>query len=111
MTNLQEFRESTRQWLEENCPQSMRTTMVADEIVWGGRKAEFKNPDSKLWLERMAEKGWTCPTWPAEYGGGGLSKDEAIVLQQELDRINARPAPDQFWYQHAGAGASGIWQS
>lgn len=96
MTNLQEFRENTRQWLEENCPQSMRTTMVADEIVWGGRKAEFKNPDSKLWLQRMAEKGWTCPTWPAEYGGGGLSKDEAIVLQQELDRINARPPLTSF---------------
>jgi alkylation response protein AidB-like acyl-CoA dehydrogenase len=70
--------------------------MVADEIVWGGRKAEFKNPDSQLWLERMAAKGWTCPTWPAEYGGGGLSKDEAIVLQQELDRINARPALTSF---------------
>lgn len=70
--------------------------MVADEIVWGGRNAEFKNPESKVWLERMAEKGWTCPTWPAEYGGGGLSKDEAIILQQELQRINARPALTSF---------------
>lgn len=96
MSNLQEFRESTRAWLEENCPASMRTTMVADEIVWGGRNAEFKNPDSKLWLERMAEKGWTCPTWPAEYGGGGLSKDQAQILQQELHRINARPALTSF---------------
>ena len=96
MSNLQEFRESTRAWLEENCPASMRTTMVADEIVWGGRNAEFKNPDGKVWLERMAEKGWTCPTWPSEYGGGGLSKDEAIVLQQELQRINARPALTSF---------------
>ena len=96
MSNLQEFRESTRAWLEENCPASMRTTMVADEIVWGGRNAEFKNPDGKIWLERMAAKGWTCPTWPSEYGGGGLSKDEAIILQQELQRINARPALTSF---------------
>lgn len=96
MSSLQEFRDSTRAWLEENCPPSMRTTMVADEIVWGGRQAEFKNPDSKIWLERMAERGWTCPTWPAEYGGGGLSKDEAAVLQQELNRINARPALTSF---------------
>lgn len=96
MSNLQEFRESTRKWLDENCPPSMRTTMVADEIVWGGRNAEFKNPESKIWLQRMAEKGWTCPTWPAEYGGGGLSKDEAMVLQQELQRINARPALTSF---------------
>lgn len=96
MSNLQEFRESTRAWLEENCPASMRSTMVAEEIVWGGRNAEFVNPESKIWLERMAEKGWTCPTWPAEYGGGGLSKDEAIVLQQEMQRINARPALTSF---------------
>jgi len=70
--------------------------MVQDEIVWGGRNASFKNPDSKLWLDRMAERGWTCPTWPTEYGGGGLSKDESIVLRQELARINARPALTSF---------------
>ncbi len=96
MTALQDFRDSTRDWLEENCPPSMRTAMVAEEIVWGGRKAEFANPESRLWLERMAAKGWTCPTWPAEYGGGGLSKDEAIILAQELARINARPALTSF---------------
>jgi len=93
---LEEFQTSTRAWLEANCPASMRTAMVQDEIVWGGRNATFKNPDSKLWLERMASKGWTCPTWPTEYGGGGLSKDEAIILAQELARINARPALTSF---------------
>ncbi len=96
MNALEEFRASTREWLEANCPQSMRTPMVQDEIVWGGRNASFKNPDSKIWLERMAEKGWTCPTWPAEYGGGGLSKQEALVLGEELSRINARPALTSF---------------
>lgn len=70
--------------------------MVQEEIVWGGRNESFKNPDSKLWLERMASKGWTCPTWPSEYGGGGLSKEEAIILNQELARINARPAITSF---------------
>ncbi len=96
MSALEEFRQSTRSWLEENCPQSMRTPMVQDEIVWGGRNAVFKNPDSKLWLDRMAEKGWTCPTWPSEYGGGGLSKDENIILSQELARVNARQALTSF---------------
>lgn len=96
MQNLQEFQEATRAWLEENCPPSMRTPMVQDEIVWGGRHAAFKNPESKLWLERMAAKGWTCPTWPTEYGGGGLDKEQAIILGQELARINARPALTSF---------------
>lgn len=68
MSNLEQFRVSARTWLEENCPPSMRTPMITDEIVWGGRNASFSNPDSRLWLERMGRKGWTCPTWPKEYG-------------------------------------------
>ncbi len=96
MSTLSEFQASTRTWLEENCPPSMRTPMVQEEIVWGGRNESFKNPESKLWLERMAAKGWTCPTWPSEYGGGGLSKEESLILNQELARINARPAITSF---------------
>jgi alkylation response protein AidB-like acyl-CoA dehydrogenase len=96
MTDLEQFRQETRDWLEENCPASMREPMSESEIVWGGRNAEFPNPDSKLWLERMAERGWTAPVWPTEYGGGGLSKDQNMVLQSELKRINARPALFSF---------------
>ena len=96
MQSLQEFRNETRTWLEQNCPESMRTSMVQEEVVWGGRNAEFANPDSEIWLQRMAQKGWTCPSWPAEYGGGGLDKDQAIVLGEELARINARPALTSF---------------
>ena len=86
------FREETRTWLEENCPASMRTPMPADEFPDFGRRAHYKNPDTKLWLDRMAERGWTMPLWPAEYGGGGLSKEQTRVLEEELQRINARPA-------------------
>ena len=75
MTFLGNFRTETRDWLEENCPASMRTRMVAGEDVGGGRKRKSTNPDAYVWLERMAEKGWTAPTWPKEYGGGGLPKD------------------------------------
>lgn len=96
MSALSDFQVSTRAWLEENCPPSMRTPMVQEEVVWGGRNAEFVNPESKLWLERMSKKGWTCPTWPNEYGGGGLNKEEAMVLSKELNRINARPAITSF---------------
>ena len=75
--DLETFRTETRAWLEENCPPSMRTPMTGeDDAVWGGRNYEFKNPEAKLWLERMGAKGWTAPEWPAEYGGGGLSADE-----------------------------------
>ncbi|MEN8876879.1 MAG: acyl-CoA dehydrogenase family protein, partial [Hyphomonas sp.] len=94
--DLEQFRAETREWLEENCPPSMRTPMKDDEIVWGGKREKFKNPEAKLWLERMGEKGWTSPEWPAKYGGGGLSRAQNRVLQEELRRIKARPALFSF---------------
>jgi len=96
LQSLQEFREETRNWLGQNCPESMQTSMVQEEVVWGGRNAIFTNLESEDWLQRMAQKGWTCPTWPSEYGGGGLDKDQAVVLGEELARINARPALTSF---------------
>ena len=85
------FRQETRTWLNENCPASMRTRIIPGEELGGGQKKKSSNPDAYVWLERMAEKGWTAPTWPTDYGGGGLSKDEFLVLLEEMQRINARP--------------------
>lgn len=96
MEPLEKFRQETREWLEANCPPSMRTPMPEDETPWGGRNARWKNPDSKIWLDRMASRGWTAPTWPKEYGGGGLSKEENLVLQQEMRRIKARQPLSSF---------------
>ena len=58
--------------------------MVPGEQVTGGQKRRSINPDSYLWLDRMVEKGWTVPTWPAEYGGGGLEKDQFLILLQAV---------------------------
>ena len=96
MSDLSTFRTETRTWLEANCPASMRTPMPEEETVWGGRNQQWANEDSKLWLESMAEKGWTVPRWPAEYGGGDLTADEDKVLQQELGRIKARAPLQSF---------------
>ena len=88
--SLETFRAETRSWLEANCPDSMRTPMPADEYPGGGRRARFKNEDTKTWMQRCAEKGFTVPTWPQEYGGAGLDVDQAKVLRQEMARIKAR---------------------
>lgn len=90
--SLQDFRTEARAWLADNCPESMRQPVLSDtDQCWGGRNFKFQNADQKNWLRAMAEKGWTAPTWPAKYGGGGLDREQAKVLQQELKRINARP--------------------
>ena len=90
---LEGFRAEVRGWLEANCPPLMRTPSEGDEgDVWGGRRAVFAHPEQKLWLDRMAARGYTAPTWPREYGGAGLSREEARVLAEELRRIGARIA-------------------
>ena len=94
--DLDEFRTEIRDWLEANCPAEMRTPMKDDEIVWGGKRETFKNPASKAWLEAMGARGYTAPTWPKEYGGAGLDKDQDRILKQELRRIKARPALFSF---------------
>jgi alkylation response protein AidB-like acyl-CoA dehydrogenase len=97
VSEFEEFRQQTRAWLEENCPESMRRPIRSDQDqCWGGRHWVFESEDQRLWLERMAQRGWTAPEWPAEYGGGGLSKGEARVLREELSRITARRALDSF---------------
>ena len=87
MTTLASFRAETRDWLEENCPIEVRRPGF---VPWGSRRIDLDEP-TRLWLERMAGRGWTVPTWPREYGGAEISREEYGVLIDELKRINARP--------------------
>ena len=92
MNQPDSFRHEVREWLEANCPQSMRSPLRSEaEVCWGGRNFQFLNQDQRLWLERMAERGWTAPTWPRAYGGGGLDREQNKILKEELARIHARP--------------------
>ena len=86
MSQLDAFRADTRDWLQDNCPPGARGS---GQIPWGSSKIDLQ-PDVELWLQRMAERGWTVPTWPRAYGGADLSRDEYTVLIDELKRINAR---------------------
>ncbi len=90
MSDIDTFRADVRQWLEANCPLSMRTPIVSDEMVWSGSTLEFKTEDQRLWFERMRERGWFAPGWPAAYGGGGLGAPQERVLEQEMRRIGCR---------------------
>ena len=97
MEHLEQFRQDTREWREANCPEEMRQPMRSDEDqCWGGRNWVFTSEGQKLWLERMADKGWTAPRWQSEYGGGGLSGEEAKILGEEMSRIGARRPLSSF---------------
>jgi alkylation response protein AidB-like acyl-CoA dehydrogenase len=97
MDNLETFRKDTHAWLEANCPPEMRRPVQGEEdACWGGRHPAFQSDAQRLWLERMAAKGWTVPEWPREYGGGGLSRDETKILRQEMRALNCRAPLTSF---------------
>ena len=92
MPDLERFRRETRSWLEANAPKGVLGVRGSEfEGNWGGRKAVYANPDIKVWLDVMAEKGWTAPSWPTQYGGGGLEGEEAKILGQEMKSLKLPP--------------------
>jgi alkylation response protein AidB-like acyl-CoA dehydrogenase len=93
MSDLKNFRETTRAWLEGNCPPGARGP---GEVSNGSTKIVIEDADTRLWLERMVEKGWTVPSWPKAYGGGSLSTEKYVILLEEMKRIRARPALSGF---------------
>ena len=93
VTELAEFRADTRAWLQANCPPGARGP---GPISYGSTKVRITDRDTLLWLDRMIENGWTVPRWPREYGGGGLNKDQYLILIEEMQRIDARPALASF---------------
>ena len=82
---LDAFRGEARSWLEANFPASLKgkAGLVMTE--------ESGSPQGDLaaWRKAIGQKGWATPTWPTQYGGGGLSPKAARVLQQEMDKIGA----------------------
>ena len=97
MSELEQFRQETRDWLEANCPESMRTPQRSEaDAYWGGRDREMSHPDQKLWADRVGERGWTTSEWPTEYGGGGRNKKQTKILREEMRRIGARNPLESF---------------
>ncbi|MGI9621737.1 MAG: acyl-CoA dehydrogenase family protein [Acidimicrobiales bacterium] len=72
------FREKIQAFLSEHLP-----------VDWAGIGA--LDPDSakqfiEEWRPVLAEHRYLAPAWPVEYGGGGLSELEQVVLAEEFIR-------------------------
>src|SRR5271154_6718767 len=82
---LEAFRGQVRRWLEANFPAALKRGGggVADE------SGEKPQGEALAWREVLCAKGWATPTWPTQYGGGGLSGAQARGLQQEMARAGA----------------------
>ena len=82
---LTAFRAEAKQWLDDNFPSGLAHQSPPGIAGFGSK---FTG-DWKLWQERLGGKGWSVPTWPAEYGGGGLTPEQAAVLREEMTRAGA----------------------
>jgi alkylation response protein AidB-like acyl-CoA dehydrogenase len=68
------FREEVRSWLAEHVP-----------VVEGDVDSDENYPKYREFGKQLGKRGWLRPTAPVEYGGGGLSVDDAIVIGEEID--------------------------
>ena len=83
--DLEGFRAEARDWLEKNFPPALkgRAGMMM------GEDGPASGNDYGKWKKAMGDKGWGTPTYPKQYGGGGLSGAQVRVLQQEMNRVGA----------------------
>lgn len=71
------FRTEVQQFLAANFPEDLKGK--------GNPLAGLEGPTNETdqqrkWREAVGQRGWGTPTWPKEYGGGGLSKAQAKIL-------------------------------
>jgi alkylation response protein AidB-like acyl-CoA dehydrogenase len=75
------FRERIRAFLAEQLPAG-----------WSGPGAlapEEREAFAQRWRRSLTASGLVAVSWPAEYGGGGLSPIEQVVLAEEFARAGA----------------------
>jgi len=89
--DLVNFRIETRNWLEENCPDSMRLPVRShEEYYWGGKGVPFDSEDQKIWFEKMRKKNWIAPMWEERYGGAGMTSQQHKILTDEMMKLGCR---------------------
>lgn len=75
------YRAEVREWLCEHAPAEL-----------AGVDVDLASPEQARrlaeWAEEIYRAGYMCVTWPAEYGGRGLSRLEAAILDEEFGRAD-----------------------
>jgi 3-oxocholest-4-en-26-oyl-CoA dehydrogenase alpha subunit len=87
---LKRFAKEVSDWLDANVPADMESPRDPSKLSreqWDKRREMGR---------KLGRKGWLAPTFPAQYGGGGLDMDHATVLRRELAKkhLGLPPYPD-----------------
>ena len=85
-TSEDAFRTEVRQVLATNFPDELKGT---GNMMAGLDGPTDENPVQKKWREAVGGRGWGTPTWPKEYGGGGLTKGQARIIEHEFAKVGA----------------------
>ena len=89
---LQLLKAEANAWMRDRAPKRLFGTRQGSFAgYWGGRRAQ-PTDDQRVWLQLCLERGWTAPGWPTEFGGGGLTADEAQIVHETMAEL-ALPPP------------------
>jgi len=86
------FREKIQAFLAEHLPADWEGIGALD----GEAAYDFTNNE---WRPLLAEQRYLAPSWPVEYGGGGLTPLEQVILAEEFGRagVPTGGTNDVFW--------------
>ena len=76
------FRLVVRSWLDVHSPKDL-------SFPRDGSPLSVETQDKvKEFRRQLGAQGWLAPIWPREYGGGGLGPAQAVVVQEEMSRLD-----------------------
>ena len=83
----EEFRREVSAWLKEHVPAGVEHPADPADLTWD--QYQLRRELGR----KLGDKGWLWPTAPAEYGGGGLDVDSAVVIEEEIDSFGLTLPP------------------
>ena len=101
----EEFRQEVREWLKDNV--SPDISHPADSAKSGPEQYALRRDLGR----RLGDKGWLWATAPQEYGGGGLSLDHSVVLEEEVDSYGLSIPPYYDSGGRLGGASIMVWGS
>jgi alkylation response protein AidB-like acyl-CoA dehydrogenase len=79
----QAFRDEVRRFLDENLSEDLREAGRKT----GGVFADFAA--GLRWHKMLAQRGWSAPSWPKEYGGTGWDATQRYIFARECTAVDA----------------------
>lgn len=87
--SLERFREEVRQFVVEKVPASLKRKARTEQF-------SLDAEEQKLFGRLLYEQGgWSCPSWPREWGGPGWSYQKQYLFEREL-ALGYAPRLSQF---------------